>query len=200
MERSKLPLIVVVIAVFLFGSFFAFNSFFQILNPAQRTDSENKMNSDNMAPKLAINSPFQTLNTNIVNNVAGTTNQIDNNNTGENISNDFSTSSVGNSFLQQVSDGWEKIKNYQLGFLNSNDSKNSGSNSSMPEVAISDLNIQASGANTAVDYYKKFLDVAIKDSFTQSELSHMEKETEDKGTRVLLLEELIDKANSGTDI
>ena len=62
----------------------------------------------------------------------------------------------------------------------------------------SDLNIQKPNPKSVGDYYKSFIEVALKVSFTKEELDLLKKD--DDGKRVLLLEELIEQAAKGIDL
>jgi hypothetical protein len=69
--------------------------------------------------------------------------------------------------------------------------------SNIPIVSSSELNITSTGADNAEDYYKSFVDSVLKVNFTNDELTKIKK---DKDGRALLLEELIEQANSGVKL
>lgn len=69
--------------------------------------------------------------------------------------------------------------------------------SNIPIVSSCELNITSAGAGNAEDYYKSFVDSVLKVNFTNDELTKIKK---DKDGRALLLEELIEQANSGVKL
>lgn len=70
-------------------------------------------------------------------------------------------------------------------------------NSDVLQVSLSELKIQGDGIKSKEDYYKKFLEIAVKNSFTEGELALIQK---DSDGMALLLENLIEKAVSGENL
>jgi hypothetical protein len=119
-----------------------------------------------------------------------------------NFSNAFSGAerqSLIDSLLKQLAFIKEKLlevqKQLQLILLKISLNKQTISN--IPIVSSSELNITSAGAGNAEDYYKSFVDSALKVNFTNDELTKIKK---DKDGRALLLEELIEQANSGVKL
>lgn len=162
--------------------------------------AENSSSNSNpqLTPKLNFVSPFEAIKNSVVGSIQQKNN--DNDKTLLSSTQNPNSTSLTDDELNKIIENFNNFFTKQ-NFTGSTLSSNQTLASDIPQIPLSELNIQDSGAKTTEEYYKKLLETVSKLGFSKEDSLKIKKENigENK-ERPLLLEELIEKVNAGDNL